>query len=115
MEILTDELTLPGAEDFGLKEYPNKLLKCQAVVGEETCNGKGGSTDHAQPACRLLTNDRMQQQIDARSHCNGDSTTKKLPDSQAKENGFLVLGHFLGNFNFDRFHLLKVGKFDRNI
>lgn len=115
MEILTDELTLPGTENFGLEEYPNKTLKGQAVVGEEACHCKGGSTDHAQPARRLLTNDRMQQQIDARRHCNGDSTTKELPGGQAEKDGFLVLGHFLGDFDFDRFHLLKVWKFDRNV
>ena len=47
MEILADKLTLPGAEDFGFKEYPYKLLKGQAVVGEEACNSNGGSTDNA--------------------------------------------------------------------
>ena len=79
MKVFADKLALPGAEDFGFEEYPNKPLKGQAIVGEEACNGKGGSTDHAQPTRRLLTNDRMQQQVDASRHCDGHSTAKELP------------------------------------
>lgn len=115
MEILTDKFTLPGTEDFGFEKHPDKLLKGQSIVGEEACHSKGGSTDHAQPACRIFPDDRMQQQIDTRCHCHGNHTAKELPDRKAEKDGFLVLGHFLGNFDFDRFHLLKVGEFDRNL
>ena len=115
MKILADKLTLPGTENFGFEEYPNKPLKGQSVIREEACNGKGGSTDHAQPACRLLTNDRMKQQVNSSSHCHSNDTTKELPGRQTEKYGFLVLGHFLGDFDFDRFHLLKVGKIDKNI
>lgn len=57
MKVFADKLTLPGTENFGFEEYPNKLLKGQAVVGEEACNSKWSSTDHAQPAGRLFPND----------------------------------------------------------
>ena len=79
MKVFADKLTLPSAEDFGFEEYPNKPLKGQSVVGKETCYGKGGSTDHAQPARRFLSNNRMQQQVDASRHYDGHSTAKELP------------------------------------
>lgn len=79
MKILADKLSLPGAEDFGFEEYPNKPFKGQSVIGEEACYCKRGSTNHAQPARRLLTNDRIQQQVDASRHCHSDDTAKELP------------------------------------
>ena len=109
MEVLTDEFPLSGKQNFTFEKHPQKLLQCQTVIGKEACRSKGGGAENAQPACRLLSYDLKQQQINGGGKHHRRNTAKELPQGQTEENGFLVLGYFFWNFDFDCFHLVKFG------
>lgn len=106
MEVVGFKPSAPGAEDFGLKNGPYKLLKSHAVVGEKARHACRCRTEDAQPACGFFAEDRAQAHIDTHGNQDGQGRAQELPDGQAEKDGLFVAADFFRDFYFYNLPLL---------
>lgn len=102
IRIFADVLPIPGKQQFGLDDSPNKLLKAQAVVAEKARRREGRCQDDAEPACGFPAYEAPKAQIDASRDEQRGQRAKELPSRQAKEDAFLVLPDLFRDFYFDK-------------
>lgn len=110
MEIVGFKPSAPGAEDFGLNNSPDKLLKGHAVVGEKASHACWGCAEYAQPTGSFFAENGAKAQIDTHGNQYGEGRAKELTDGKAEEYRFLVAADFFRNFYFYNLPLLFVSQ-----
>lgn len=80
MEVMRFKPSAPGAENFGLNDSPDKLLKSHAVVGEKASHACRGRAEDAQPTGSFFAEYGAKAQVYTHGNQDGEGRAKELTD-----------------------------------
>ena len=93
---------MSGIQQFRSNDRQKELLKVHSVVPEESAQSKGQRRQNAHPAGTLSTDGPVQDKIAKHRRGQSHGGADKLPETETKENAFLVVPDLFVNFDLDK-------------